>query len=75
MNDAGRACLSNIGFTTFTDTEESDEDDTESCADGSRWMAPEVLTNGKFSKRSDVFSFGFVAAEVCSRNATFCGRN
>jgi len=62
INAAGRACLSDIGFTN----EELGADDAESSANGSRWIAPEVFKNRKFSKQSDVFSFGFVASEVCS---------
>ena len=67
VNTAGRACLSDIGFTTSAHGEESITDSTESSTHGSRWAAPEVLKDDNFSKQSDVFSFGFVAAEVCSR--------
>ena len=31
-----------------------------------RWMAPEVLTNSRFSQASDVWSFGVVAWEILS---------
>ena len=62
VNAAGRACLSDIGFTTSTHDEVLDEDDAESS--DYRWRAPEVLKDGRFSKQSDIFSFGFVAAEV-----------
>lgn len=62
VNAAGRACLSGIDFTN----EELKADSTESSAHGSSWIAPELFENGNFSKQSDVFSLGFVAAEVCS---------
>jgi len=62
VNAAGRACLSDIGFTTTHDGA-MDMDDTESEVHY-RWRAPEVLKDGQFSKQSDIFSFGFVAAEV-----------
>jgi len=62
VNAAGRACLSDIGFTTTHDGA-MDMDDTE-CEVHYRWRAPEVLKDGRFSKQSDIFSFGFVAAEV-----------
>ena len=71
VNAAGRACLSDIGFTSET----SDADGTETGAHGSRWTAPEIFKHGEFSKQSDVFSFGFVAADVCTRNPTSHYRN
>lgn len=64
VNGAGRACLSDIGFDTAHD-EEFNTDDTETDVYHSRWEAPEVFENKEFSEQSDVFSFGFVAAEVC----------
>ena len=68
VNAAGHACLSDIGFATFAHNGESEPDDTESGTHSSRWTAPEVSKNSEFSKQSDVFSFGFVAVEVCSQN-------
>ena len=67
MGAKGRARLSGTGFTTATHTKESNIDDTESSIHGSRWIAPEVFKNCNFSKKSDVFAFGFMAAEVRSR--------
>lgn len=66
VNAAGRAQLSDIGFITSTHDEALDVDNTESSV-YYRWRAPEVLKDGRFSKQSDIFSFGFVAAEVCLR--------
>ena len=71
VNAAGRACLSGIDFTN----EESEAASTERSARGSPWIAPEVFKNDKFSKQSDIFSFGFVAAEVGSRTATSYSRD
>jgi len=71
VNAAGRACLSDIGFTGG----ELAADGTDSRAYGSRWTAPEISKNGKFSKQSDVFSLGFVAAEVCSHNPATYSRD
>jgi serine/threonine protein kinase len=64
VNTAGRACLSDIGFTTPARDEELDTGDTESSVHYSRWRAPEVVKDNRFSEQSDIFSFGFVAAEV-----------
>ena len=62
VNAAGRACLSDIGFSTTHD--ELNVDGIQSSVRDSRWRAPEVLKNNRFSTQSDIFSFGFVAAEV-----------
>ena len=70
VNAAGCACLSDIGFTTFVRDEELGVGDAGNIAHTSQWTAPEVFKNGKFSKQSDVFSFGFVAAEVRSQRAS-----
>ena len=71
VNTTGRACLSDIGFPAFAHDEESETGGTGSSTHGSRWTASEVLGNGEFSKQSDVFSFGFVAAEVHSKKSHF----
>lgn len=65
VNAAGRACLSDIGFTTFLSSEELEAiNDESSTPYFPRWTAPEALKDGKFSVKADIFSFGFVAAEV-----------
>jgi len=75
VNAAGRACLSDIGLTAVACEEKLEDDSADSSAHVSQWTAPEVFKNGKFSKQSDTFSLGFVAAEVCSQNATSYSRN
>ena len=67
VNAAGRACLSDIGFTTLAH-DELKSDGAESSTRSSRWTAPEVSKDSEFSKQSDVFSFGFVAVEVRSQS-------
>ena len=65
VNAAGRACLSDIGFTTSPSSEELEAISAENSTPYfPRWTAPEVLKDGKFSVKADIFSFGFVAAEV-----------
>ena len=71
VNGVGRACLSDMGLTTFVHNEELEVDNAESNTHAPQWAAPEVFKNGKFSKQSDIFSFGFVAAEVCSQTLQF----
>jgi len=66
VNSAGRACLSDIGFAKLMSIGESSSrfDWAQVGADGCRWAAPEIFQNGKFTKQSDMFSYGFIAVEV-----------
>ena len=67
VDSAGRARLSDIGFATFAHKKEPKTGVTGCSTHGSRWTAPEVSKDSEFSKQSDVFSLGFVAAEVRSQ--------
>ena len=64
MDSTGHARLSDIGFSKLIPTGESGFDWADVGADGCRWGAPEIFQDGKFSEQSDVFTYGFVAAEV-----------
>ena len=66
VDSAGRACLSDIGFAKLIPTGESRFDWAHVGAEGCRWAAPEIFQNGKLSKQSDIFSYGFIATEVRS---------
>ena len=66
VDSAGHACLSDIGFAMLTPSGGSTFNWAEDGADGHRWAAPEIFRSGKLSKQSDVFTYGFVTAEVCS---------
>jgi hypothetical protein len=64
VNSGGRARLSDIGFARLVPTGESEFDWAQVGADGCRWAAPEIFWKGEFTKESDMFSYGFIAAEV-----------
>ena len=64
VDTRGHARLSDIGFAKLAPTGASKFDWTQSGADGCRWAAPEIFQNGKLSKQSDVFTYGFLAVEV-----------
>jgi serine/threonine protein kinase len=68
VDSRGRPRLSDIGFAKLASTGESTFDWAQVGADGCRWAAPEIFQNGKLSKQSDVFTYGFLAVEVCSPN-------
>ena len=84
IDSAGQACLSDVGFSTLTPSGESQFDWAKVGADGHRWAAPELFKSGKLSEQSDVFCYGFIAAEVRSitialyfhdrRSLDFCRR-
>ena len=75
IDSAGRACLSDVGFSTLTPNGKSQFDWAKVGADGHRWAAPELFESGKLSEQSDVFSYGFVAAEVRSITITLYFHN
>lgn len=60
IDSANNARLSDIGFAKLVPIGESRFVGAEGC----RWTAPEIFQSGEFTKSSDVFSYGFIAAEV-----------
>jgi serine/threonine protein kinase len=40
-----------------------------------QWMAPEVIANGKYTEKADVFSFGVIMWELVSRELPYNGMN
>eukprot|EP00340_Litonotus_pictus_P000076 CAMPEP_0170523400 /NCGR_PEP_ID=MMETSP0209-20121228/8833_1 /TAXON_ID=665100 ORGANISM="Litonotus pictus, Strain P1" /NCGR_SAMPLE_ID=MMETSP0209 /ASSEMBLY_ACC=CAM_ASM_000301 /LENGTH=1000 /DNA_ID=CAMNT_0010811473 /DNA_START=663 /DNA_END=3665 /DNA_ORIENTATION=- len=39
------------------------------------WMAPEVIENKQYSLKADVYSFGIMVWEICSRRTPYEGKN
>lgn len=62
LDSGNNARLSDIGFADPIPTTKFDLAQTG--AEGCRWAAPEVFQKGEFTRQSDVFSYGFLAAEV-----------
>ena len=71
VDSTGHAHLSDIGFARLVPTGESSFDWAKVGADGCRWAAPEIFQDGKLSKQSDMFSYGFIATEVRPPNSWF----
>jgi len=61
---AGHARLSDIGLSKLVHTGELGFGWASVGPGGCRWAAPESFQDGKISAQSDVFTYGFVAAEV-----------
>lgn len=64
VDSAGHARLSDIGFSKLVHTGELGFGWASVGPSNCRWAAPESFRNGELSKQSDVFTYGFVAAEV-----------
>ena len=75
MDSAGHARLSDIGFAKLVPTGESEFDWAQVGSIGCRWAAPEIFKKGKFTERSDMFSYGFIAAEVRLQTIVLYHRN
>ena len=68
VNSAGHACLSDIRFSRLSSAGETGFYWAQVGTDGCRWAAPEVFQKGEFTQESDVFAYGFLAAEVREPN-------
>ena len=64
VDSAGHARISDIGISTLVPNDNSRFDWATVGAGGHRWVAPEIFKGGILSEKSDVFSYGFLAAEV-----------
>lgn len=64
VNNDGRACLSDIGLAAVVDHRKAEFSWDKPNAHASRRVAPEIFKNGEISRQSDMFSYGFTAAEV-----------
>ena len=74
VNSAGNACFSDIGFAKLVPTRGSRLKFgwAKVGADGCLWAAPEIFQTGKLSNRSDMFPYGFIAAEVRVPTVALC---
>lgn len=72
MDESSRARIADFGLATVTLN--LDSIPSASCHHGHtpRWTAPEVLTEGTYSKEGDVFSFAMVMIEVRHKLSTAC---
>jgi len=72
VDNSGSARVADFGLATVTKNLDSTR--STSCQRGhtARWAAPEVLSEGTFSKWTDIFSFAMVMTEVRHRRSTTC---
>ena len=75
IDSAGHARLSDIGFAKLVPSGESRFDWAQVGGTGCRWAAPEIFREGGFTERSDMFSYGFVAAEARLQTIVLHHRN
>ena len=65
VDRSGRACIADFGLTKITKHPHSVQSASQRHGLALQWSAPEVLKEGEYSKKADVFSFGMVVYEVC----------
>jgi len=64
MDDSGHACIADFGLAMLTHNSDSMQSATLQQGHTPRWAAPEVLSEGTYSKEADIFSFAMVMIEV-----------
>ena len=67
VDHSGNALIADFGLATVAQNLDSVQSTTHRGGHTPRWAAPEVLTEGTFSKEADIFSFAMVMIEVCHR--------
>ena len=67
VDHSGNALLADFGLATVTQNLDSVQSATHRGGHTPRWAAPEVLTEGTFSKEADIFSFAMIMIEACHR--------
>ena len=65
VDHSGNALIADFGLATVAQNLDSIQSTTHHGGHTPRWAAPEVLTEGTFSKKADIFSFAMVMIEVC----------
>ena len=65
VDRSGRACIADFGLTKIAKHPHSVQSASQRHDLPLQWSAPEVLKEGAYSKKADVFSFGMVMYEVC----------
>ena len=67
VDDTGHARIADFGLATVTQNLDSMQSASGQRGHTVRWAAPEVLTDGTYSKEADIFSFAMVMIEVHHR--------
>ena len=61
----GRARIADFGLTKIIKHPHSVQSASQRHGLALQWSAPEVLKEGAYSKKADIFSYGMVVYEVC----------
>lgn len=64
VDSAGHACIAGFGLAIATQNLDSMRCISLQRGNAARWIAPEVLNGGRYSKEADIFAFAMVAIEV-----------
>jgi serine/threonine protein kinase len=64
VDDSGHARIADFGLATVTRNLDSTRSASRQHGHTVRWTAPEVLSEGTYSKEADIFSFAMVMIEV-----------
>ena len=67
MGNSGHAYIAGFGLARITRNPDTVRSASYQNGYTLRWVAPEVLTKGEYSKAADIFSLAMVMIEVCYR--------
>lgn len=70
MDEAGHVFIADFGSAIIVIDNDSTLDHSATRGITTRWAAPEIINDGRFSKHGDIFAFAMVMIEVRPRRST-----